>query len=254
MNFIFGFNVWDEFPYFKDLSDQEQATIETNIVRVINDSYVITGDQDYLVARFLAQKGLTRAFFWSASQTIEKYLKAFLLMNGQSIKDKKFNSHKLFPLLTEARKIDPTLDKISFELHPSINVDITVKKHLKNLSLHTFIEHIQSHGSPNNRYNQEGVDFNTAYLFGLDNFAFAVRSRIGVPDIFFSFNKIDKELIHTFRINNPFFNEGDDIFLRDIPSPEFPICLGVSVTHLDFLKKNRLNSIELRWLDSKMKL
>lgn len=38
------------------------------------------------MSRLLAQKGLTRGFYWAATQATEKYLKAFLLMNGQSVK------------------------------------------------------------------------------------------------------------------------------------------------------------------------
>jgi hypothetical protein len=234
------------------LPNQELERIETNIVRVINDSFVITADLDYLLARFLALKGLNRSFFWSASQAIEKYLKAYLLMNGKSIA--KFSNHKLFPLLTEAKKIDPTLCNIDFKFHSSLRIDKTAKKHLKNLNLDDFIRYIETHGSPKNRYNLKGIDFNTAYILGLDNFVFSVRNRIGVPDIHTSFHKIDHDLMHAFRINNPFFNGRDTVILHAIPSDEFPIHIGMSSTHLDFLKKNFTNGIELNWLNIKMKL
>src|SRR5690554_3518498 len=113
MNYIYSFKVEDGLPYLKGMPEDMLGIIESDIVRVINESFVITADQDYLTARFLSQKGLGRAFFWSASQSIEKYLKTFLLMNGESIREN--SDHKLFPLLTKASRIDQTLRTITID-------------------------------------------------------------------------------------------------------------------------------------------
>jgi HEPN domain-containing protein len=253
MGFMYSFNVGDEIPYFNNMSDQEQSAIERNIVEVINDSFVKTGDEDYLTARFLALKGLERAFFWSASQAIEKYLKAFLLMRGESIKANS-RGHQLVSLLNKAKKLDKRLDNVSFDFHPSLIVSSVAREHLKKLSLHVFIEDMESHGSPNNRYNEKGVDFNSAHLLGLDSFLFTLRSIIGVPDIFKSFKKIDADLMYAFKVNNPLFNDQNNVVLLDIPSPEFPIRISMNVTYLDYLRQNKPSGIELKWLDLKMKI
>lgn len=254
MDFVYNFKIEDDLPYLKGLPDQELASAEINIVRVINDSFIVTADQDYLSARFLAIKRLHRAFFWSASQAIEKYLKAFLLMNGVCIKDKKFNNHKISLLLEEAEKIDPTIKLISFKIHPAITIANETKKHLKVLDINKFINAIETNGSPSNRYNQKGITFNTSYLLGLDNFVYFLREKIGVPNISQSLEKFDSELISAFKLNNPLFTDGDNTTLFPIPCPEFPINLNFTVTHLDFLRKNMPNGIELIWLDKKMKL
>lgn len=52
----------------------------------------------------MAQKGLQRAFYWAAAQSIEKYLKAFLLLNGHSTK--KYKGHSIKDLFDDAVDID----------------------------------------------------------------------------------------------------------------------------------------------------
>lgn len=86
MGFIYSFDMSKEMPYFKSMPEHLQASAESNAVEVIYESFVIPADEDYLMSRLLAQKGLTRGFYWAATQATEKYLKAFLLMNGQSVK------------------------------------------------------------------------------------------------------------------------------------------------------------------------
>ncbi|MDO8342103.1 MAG: HEPN domain-containing protein [Cellvibrio sp.] len=251
VHFVYSFSIVDDLPYLKGLSDNELASAEINIVQVINDSFIVTADEDYLHARFLAIKRLHRAFFWSAAQAIEKYLKAFLLMNGVSVKE---NSHKIFPLLEKAIQIDPTIKLTSLNTHKAIKINEKTKKHLKKLNIESFINDIQANGTPNNRYNQQGITFNTSHLLGLDSFVYFLREKIGAPNIFHNLEKYDSELISAFKLNNPFFTDGDTNTLHPIPSHEFPINLQVTVTHLDFLRKNRKNGIEMTWLDKKMKL
>ena len=82
MNFFYNFDIGKEIPHFKRMSTDIQSRAESDVVEVIYESFVLPGDQDYFMARLLAQKGLHRGFHWAAAQATEKYLKAFLLMNG----------------------------------------------------------------------------------------------------------------------------------------------------------------------------
>ena len=45
-----------------------------------------TADEDYLAARMLWHHGLSNGFCWSAAQSLEKYIKSALLLNGLSAK------------------------------------------------------------------------------------------------------------------------------------------------------------------------
>lgn len=256
-NFIYSFNLKEDLTYIDRLPDNVQANIERHIVDVIYESFVVPGDQDYLTARLLAQKGFQRAFYWAAAQSIEKYLKAFLLLNGHSVVDRKFSGHPIKALFDEAASIDCALRSINMTPHVDINIDRDTCKLLKSFTLENFIEDIEIHGSADNRYNSFGVEFNTGHLFALDNLAYALREKIGVPSIKYSFEKIESDLILIFEDNNPRFCSSVGKRHTKIPSKGFPINHSLLVTKLDFLIKHKSEPIygyALKWLSKKMKL
>lgn len=254
MNFYYNFDIKKEFPRLANLPINELAEIESNIVQVIYESFLIPGDQDYLTARLLAQKGLHRAFFWAASQTIEKYLKAFLLLNGHSVINHK--GHPIKKLLQGAIKVNKNLGDIHLNLHEDLNIDSENKKLPRSFTLDQFIKDIEIFGSPDNRYNASGVIFDTGHLFALDKLAYTFRDLMVPPAIDESFKNIDKSLITIFQDNNPLFSRTNNISHSKIPSPQFQIKKSMSGTRLDFLIKNNNsnNTIALCWLKSKMKL
>jgi len=255
---MYSFKLKEDLPYIERLPDDVQASIERVVVKVIYESFVVPGDQDYLTARLLAQKGLPRAFFWAAAQCIEKYLKAFLLLDGHSVIDKrKFRGHPVKILFDDAAKVDNALRSIDLTPHVKINIEEDVRRHIKSFTIDSFIEDIDVHGSADNRYNSCGVEFNTGHLFALDNFAYALRGKIGVPSINDSFNNIHSDLISIFEANNPWFCGRTDKCHKSIPSEVFPIVLSSAVTTLDFLYEHKDESPYrhvLKWLDKKMKL
>jgi len=256
-SFVYSFNLKEDLLYIDRLPDNVQANIESCIVDVIYESFVVPGDQDYLTARLLAQKGLKRAFYWAAAQSIEKYLKAFLLLNGHSVVDNKFSGHPIKALFDEAASKDGALRSINLTPHPDINIERDTWRHLKSFTIENFIEDIEIHGSADNRYNSFGVEFNTGHLFALDNFAYALRGKIGVPSIKYSFKGIESDLISIFEDNNPWFCGSADKCHTKIPSKAFPIKYSLAVTKLDFLIKHKSEptyGYALKWLNKKMKL
>ena len=256
-SFVYSFKLKEVLSHIDRLPDNVQANIESCIVDVIYESFVVPGDQDYLTARLLAQKGLQRAFYWAAAQSIEKYLKAFLLLNGRSVVGKKFSGHPIKALFDEAANIDSALRSINLAPHADINIERGTRRHLKSFSIENFIEDIEIHGSADNRYNSFGVEFNTGHLFALDNFAYALRGKIGVPSIKYSFKKIESDLISIFEDNNPWFCSSVDKCHTKIPSKAFPIKYSLAVTKLDFLIKHKAEptyGYALKWLNKKMKL
>lgn len=258
-SFVYSFDLKEVLPYIDRLPDNVQANIESNIVDVIYESFVVPGDQDYLTARLLAQKGLQRAFYWAAAQSIEKYLKAFLLLNGFSDDKKKkiIGGHSIKALFGKSASIDCALSNINLTPHADINIDRVTSNHLRSFTIDNFIEDIEIHGSADNRYNSFGVEFNTGHLFALDNFAYALRGKIGVPSIKYSFNGIESDLISIFEDNNPWFCNNVDKCHTKIPSKAFPIKYSLAVTKLDFLIKHKSEptyGYALKWLNKKMKL
>lgn len=164
------------------LPAEMRASIEMKVVQVIYESFVIPGDQDYLTARLLAQRGLPRAFFWAAAQTIEKYLKAFLLLNGKSLLDNKnkdkYKGHAIDKLFRDAVELDERLININLYPHKDINIDNEMRNRIMNFSLEAFLKDIKKHGCASNRYNAFGVMFDTGHLFALDNFVYSLRKLI----------------------------------------------------------------------------
>ena len=133
MGFVYSFDMSEKIAHFKRMPEYIQSSAECNVVDVIYESFVVTGDQDYLMSRLLAQKGLPRGFYWAAAQAIEKYLKAFLLMNGESVKE--FNAHPINELFKVASRIDTSLADLNvlpwpardaFEAHPGAFDQIVV--------------------------------------------------------------------------------------------------------------------------------
>ncbi len=251
--FFYSFDMSEEIPHFKDMPEYIQVSAECNAVGVIYESFVVPGDQDYLMSRLLAQKGLPRGFYWAAAQATEKFLKAFLLMNGASVKD--FKRHPIKELFEAANRIDPSFANLSMSPHPSIQVASSVLDRLETFNIRGFIDELEKHGHAFNRYNTFGVEYNTGHLFAMDSLSFQVRRKIGVISITESFKALSPDLITSFERHNPWFQASIDHPPTRIPSEEFPIQHSISVTKFEFLTKNESNPayrIALQWLRKKM--
>ncbi|WP_341714344.1 HEPN domain-containing protein [Limnobacter sp.] len=251
--FVYQFKVEDEIAYASLLTDGDRASAECNIVDVIYESFVITADQDYLTARLLAQSGLYRAFYWAAAQTVEKYLKAFLLLRGKPVKS---GSHGLIALYTTACALDATLMSVDISPHDETGIPDYALKHVTVFSIKEFLRDIDKFGRPDNRYNSFGVDFNSGHLFALDHFVYAFRAKIEVPDIWQSLEKVDGGLLDVLKKNNPWFATGAHAIPESEKLPA-TVRLAGAVTKLDFLVAQiQIPSykLALRWLNKMMKL
>lgn len=256
LGFVCGFDMSIEVSHFKRMPAWVQSSAERHVVETIYESFVIPGDQDYLMSRLLALKGLPRGFYWAAAQAIEKYLKAFLLMNGIGVRN--FQCHRIKKIFEESCKVDSDIAEIQVFPHSSIYIEPSILHCVKKFTIQEFIAELDLHGKPGNRYNAEGVDYNTGHLFAMDSAAFQLRQRIGVmPPIAESLRKVDNYLVDVFELNNPFFQPGTNYKLAPVPSKEFPVCESSSVARLQFIKNNQSDlacKISLDWLDKKMKI
>lgn len=251
-HFIYEFKVEDAIPQSQALPKEFKISAECNIVDVIYESFVVTADQDYLTARLLAKSGLYRAFYWAAAQSIEKYLKAFLLLRGESVRD---GTHDVEQLYTKACKLDNSLQSISVDPHDLLSVPEYARDYLKIFSTIEFLREIDKFGRPDNRYNSFGVDFNTGCLFALDHFVFSLREKTIVPDIWQSLRKVDGRLIDTLEMHNPWFSR--EPMSSDSLQTPIVVTDSTTVTKFDFLVKQSQNppyKLALKWLNQMMKL
>jgi len=160
-HFVYEFKVEDVIPYSQALPKEFKISAECNIVDVIYESFVVTADQDYLTARLLAKSGLYRAFYWAAAQAIEKYLKAFLLLHGESVIDV---THNVTVLYEKACILDTSLQSITIEPHDLLSIPEYARDYLKVFSTIDFLRDINKFGRPDNRYNSFGVNFNSGRI------------------------------------------------------------------------------------------
>lgn len=251
---ICSLNIVKDLPYLANVNKDLILNIEDNIIQVIYESFIVTADQDYFTARILAYNGLSRAFYWAASQSIEKYLKAFLLLNGQSTRP--FNKHETGSLLDEASSFDSDLNNIDVSPHPEIELisQEFAFSTFKKLSLTDFINDLDTHGNPNNRYNAIGVHFNSYHIFALDKLTFFIREKVGLHPFEESFHFDMSNNVSTFKHNNPLFSSS---FADHDSTSKLPRSFRDSktLTHLEnMIKDSSYFSNEIRWLNKKMRL
>lgn len=137
---------WDETEYI-----QRAKSI------VIHDLFVKTADENYLTARWCFKQKLQIDFKWLALHALEKYLKAALLINGESAKS---YSHKLLAAFH-------ALQKIAGSLLPD-----------PDSLIESLLQRLESYGNSHNRYNLYGNVHGSAELDALDLSVFAIRRLI----------------------------------------------------------------------------
>lgn len=182
----------------------EKAVVEitSNIKSIIYDIFLYTADEDYLQARFLALHGQQRLFYWSACQCIEKYLKAILLLSGESVKD---SSHDICNLFQKAIGVDESLRNRS--LNPPIELK-ELELDWGSQKIGALISLINTHGDADNRYDYIGIDCEPSVLIKLDQVVKLLRAKITCANIF-QYKKIDNQLLKHFHNYNYCFAPKD---------------------------------------------
>lgn len=135
---------------------------------IINELFIATADDNYVLARWCFHQHLNVDFFWLAVHALEKYLKAALLLNGKSAKS---YGHDIMALYASITPIAP-------ELFP----DTLVKpdQRMPDDYWHTekvgdFIERLYRDGQADNRYQLFGYSRHAEDLWKLDQVIFNLR-------------------------------------------------------------------------------
>lgn len=251
----YSFNCANDIPFFAQLPNEKQREIERLIINIICESFIEPAEEDYITARLLAQTNMHRAFFWAASQAIEKYLKSLILLRGFSVKDFS-KGHPISSLYQQACSADSTASLLNTKFHSEIEIPDSCRKILKSLSLNEFIELIEIQGSPDNRYNSFGVEFNSGHLFSLDSLVFGLRQIIKVNNMKVTLEKMDHIFVEKFKLFNPWFAKELNI-TNNISNKELKLKISISRTTLDqFASGNHESNSRyaIQWLEKKMKL
>lgn len=135
---------------------------------IINELFIATADDNYVLARWCFHQHLNVDFFWLAVHALEKYLKAVLLLNGKSAKS---YGHDIVKLYASVMPLAP-------ELLPAILVKPEDRMpdpywHVENTA--DFIARLHRDGQADNRYQLFGYSRHPEDLWKFDQVVFTVR-------------------------------------------------------------------------------
>lgn len=128
--------------------------------------FVATADSNYLLARSAFFKQLPFDFYWLSLHALEKYYKAILLMNGQSVKGFRHSLTELHNAVTALRPdipifapTDPQMPKLRWHHEPLLN----------------YLGRLDRFGNASNRYATYGQWLLTDDLLKIDQLIWSVR-------------------------------------------------------------------------------
>ncbi|MER8847479.1 hypothetical protein [Mesorhizobium australicum] len=140
---------------------------------IVKELFLKTADQTYVVARWCFLNGLYLDFYWNALHALEKYLKAVLLINGQSAKvaaDGTAYSHDLEKLFAAVQLIASDLLPATLTRPADLQI-----QHWRDESVDNFLKRLNDLGRAENRYNIFGFSQQPEDLHKLDMVIFSVR-------------------------------------------------------------------------------
>ncbi|URF45060.1 hypothetical protein [Dinoroseobacter shibae] len=132
--------------------------------------FVEPADRNYFLARFAKINRLNTEFWWQALQTVEKLLKAGLVLNGVSIKNG--YGHGVEKLWEKHKEVFGELAVTELERPEKLSPAVWTDAPLDN-----FISIINRLGHPDSRYGLTGYSNRKSDLFKFDQLAFELRRR-----------------------------------------------------------------------------
>lgn len=138
---------------------------------IIREMYLHTADETYITARWCWHGGMITDFFWNAAHALEKYIKAALLMNGQSVKD---FSHDLTQLYTALAPVAGPL------LPERLTRPMAYRGPWHDMTATDFLREFEENGNADNRYLTYGFAQHAWHLPMLDQMVWSIR-RLVVP-------------------------------------------------------------------------
>ncbi len=144
---------------------------------LVLELFVRTADENYVIARWCAINQLNTDFLWLSVHALEKYLKAVLLLNGDSSKrsasDQKAYSHDIVRLYADVKTLAGAL--MPDNLVKPTDLDIY---HWSDRTPEQFMEHLLRNGNADNRYLIYGYVTRSQDLHMLDAMVFTIRRLI----------------------------------------------------------------------------
>lgn len=149
--------------------------VNLEIDSMIDDTYLASADQDYVVARWSFENELYSNFLWSSAQCVEKYLKCILLHHRISVREL---DHNLITAWTLVQKKCPHI-----VIAPFYDVPQITGKHFRcsDDTPGKFVEGLNDTGDPDVRYLQIHFSLDFSDLMKLDQLVFSLRKNCFGP-------------------------------------------------------------------------
>lgn len=132
--------------------------------------FVSPSDRNYFPARIAKTYGLNEEFWWQALQTVEKLLKAGLILNGVSVKNG--YNHNIEKLWLKHKEVFGDLAVIDLKRPDKLSERLWTDH-----SLEFFIAGINRMGHPDSRYGLLSYGNRNDDLFKFDQLTFELRRR-----------------------------------------------------------------------------
>lgn len=140
---------------------------------IIDDLFIRTADDNYVVARWCFHQNMNVDFFWLAVHALEKYFKAILLLNKMSSKGigSRQYKHNIVELYAAVAPLAPEL------LPANLNKpdDHMPDKYWRVETMADFLARLYRAGQADNRYQLFGYSRQAEDLWKLDQIVYAVR-------------------------------------------------------------------------------
>ncbi|MGY4617264.1 hypothetical protein ACVWZ4_002491 [Bradyrhizobium sp. USDA 4472] len=140
---------------------------------IIEDLFIRTADDNYVLARWCFHQSMNVDFFWLAVHALEKYLKAILLLNGMSSKGigSKQYQHNIVDLYAAVAPLAPEL------LPADLNKpdDRMPDEYWRVETMVDFLARLYRDGQAHNRYQLFGYSRQAEDLWKLDRAVYSVR-------------------------------------------------------------------------------
>ncbi len=175
--------------------------------------FVAPSDRNYFFARFAKTYGINEEFWWQALQTIEKLLKAGLILNGVSVKNG--YRHDIEKLWKKHKEVfgDLAVDNLT-------KPDKLPERFWTDRPLENFISRVNQMGHTDSRYGLLSYSNRNDDMFKFDQLAFELRRRTIGLDWIIGDDFPDDELIEFY--GQPYRNviaQRSDHQIRPMKSP-----------------------------------
>ncbi len=141
---------------------------------ITKELFIDTADDNYVAARWCYHNGLDVDFFWLAVHSLEKYLKAALLLNGLSSKklghEMRNFGHEIERLYAAVEPLAPELLDAPLRKPPQYEFDTWSSE-----TVDEFVKRLYGEGQAHNRYHLFGHIKYMEDFFKFDQLVFAVR-------------------------------------------------------------------------------